>query len=210
MTLTPTQARTEEPPPYTATGPALVPVESLETPDLLAQVANLETLHDCRDLLGVLRELSRPQRRRVEVALELARRIAEAEVLRESEPVRNSEHVHRFLSLKVAALEPEVFGAIFLDGRNRVIHVETLFRGTLASCHVHPREILRQVIHFAARGIVLYHNHPSGNPAPSRDDRDITQKIQTALHALGVRVLDPLILGDRRRYYSFADNGDIT
>ena len=178
-----TQARSEEPPAYTA--------------------------HDCRDLLGTLRELPRPERHRVELALELARRIAEAEVIRQSDPIRNSVDVARFLRLEVAALECEIFGAVYLDNRNRAIHAETVFRGSLSSCHVHPREILRDVIHFAARGVILYHNHPSGNPEPSHEDRAITRRIAAALEPIGVGVLDHLILGDQCRVYSFADHGDL-
>ena len=209
MTVThPPQARTEEPPPYSASPPGAEPTRCLSTSELFRQVAEVSPSPECPlDILGTLRELSRPERQRVEMALELARRIAEAEVMRRSEPLTNSVDLHRFLSLEVAALDHEVFGVVYLDGRNRVIHAGTLFRGSLTSCSVHPREILRQVMDLTARAVILYHNHPSGNPQPSEDDRTLTRQISAALQPISVPVLDHLILGDQCRVYSFADQG---
>ena len=215
MTLTPTQARTEEPPKYEARPPASIPlaefmpVREMSTFALLANITETTTPPACVDLLASLRELPRPDRRRVDIALELARRIAQAKVYRRSKPIHNSVDLRNYLFLEVAALDHEVFGVIYLDGKNRVILAETLFRGSISSCSVHAREIFREVIHHAARAVVLYHNHPSGDPTPSQDDRAITRRVQKALKLFNIPVLDHLILGDQRRVYSFTDEGDL-
>ena len=101
-----------------------------------------------------------------------------------------------WLRVHCAGMVAEVFGAIFLDNRHRILCVRELFRGTIDGCSVSPREVVRAVIEANAAAVVLYHNHPSGNPEPSAADVAITQTLKQALDLVGCRVLDHLICGE--------------
>ena len=90
----------------------------------------------------------------------------------------------------------EVFGCLLLDKRHRVLVFEELFRGTIDSAGVHPREVLRLVMRHNAAAVILAHNHPSGVAEPSRADELITRRIQDVLALVDVSVLDHVIIGD--------------
>ncbi|MBC8256147.1 MAG: DNA repair protein RadC [Candidatus Marinimicrobia bacterium] len=103
-------------------------------------------------------------------------------------------------------LHREKFLCIFLNGRNQVIDTECLFEGTLTTSAVYPREVLRRILHHGAAAILIAHNHPSGNPEPSRDDISITKKLKDACSTIDCTVHDHLIIaGDS--FTSFADKG---
>ena len=101
-----------------------------------------------------------------------------------------------WLRVHCAGMAAEVFGVIFLDSKYRILATRELFRGTLDGCSVAPREVVRAVIEANAAAVVLYHNHPSGNPEPSSADVAITQTLKQALDLIGCRVLDHLICGE--------------
>jgi DNA repair protein RadC len=105
-------------------------------------------------------------------------------------------------------LKREVFKALFLDSQNQVLCVEDLFQGTLTSSAVYPREVIRRALEVHAAGLVLAHNHPSGDPQPSEDDIKITRDLYWAGRMMAIRVLDHVIIGDGR-YTSLADLGYI-
>lgn len=110
-----------------------------------------------------------------------------------------------FLRIHLGACEHEVFGVLHLDTRHRLIVVENLFRGTLSSSSVHPREVVKAALNHNAAALVLYHNHPSGISEPSAADELITRRLRQALALIDVRVLDHLIVGES--IYSFAEHG---
>ena len=101
-----------------------------------------------------------------------------------------------WLRVHCASMTAEVFGVIFLDNKHRILQSRELFRGTLDGCSVAPREVVRAVIECNAAAVVLYHNHPSGNPEPSAADVAITHTLKQALDLVGCRVLDHLIAGE--------------
>ena len=101
-----------------------------------------------------------------------------------------------WLRMHCASMTAEVFGVIFLDNKHRILTSRELFRGTLDGCSVAPREVVRAVLECNAAAVVLYHNHPSGNPEPSAADVAITQTLKQALDLIGCRVLDHLIAGE--------------
>ena len=101
-----------------------------------------------------------------------------------------------YLKLRLAGLEHEVFGLIWLDNRHRVLIVEELFHGTLDGASVHPREVVKRALRHNAAAVICYHNHPSGNADPSQADVRITQRVKDALALIEVRVIDLLIIGD--------------
>ena len=101
-----------------------------------------------------------------------------------------------WLRMHCAGMVAEVFGVILLDNQHRILSTRELFRGTIDGCSVAPREVVRAVLEVNAAAVVLYHNHPSGNPEPSSADVAITQTLKQALDLIGCRVLDHLIAGE--------------
>jgi DNA repair protein RadC len=103
---------------------------------------------------------------------------------------------HAFLREAIGALDSELFGAILLDNRHRVISFETLFRGTIDGCSVYPREVVKRVLDKNAAAVILAHNHPSGVAEPSQADERITARIKSALELIDVRLLDHIVVGE--------------
>ncbi|KLD63561.1 RadC family protein [Dyella japonica] len=141
-----------------------------------------------------LRGIGPAKRARLIAALELARRTL-AEQLTDRRPLGNPRESGSYLSAKLRYLPYEVFGCLFLDNRHRVLAFEELFRGTVDSANVHPREVVRACLRHNASAVILAHNHPSGVAEPSAADRTITRQLRDALELVGVRVLDHLVIG---------------
>lgn len=100
----------------------------------------------------------------------------------------------------------EYFVALLLDGKNRIILEEQVSEGSLNQSIVHPREVFSRAVKESAAAVILVHNHPSGDPSPSREDREITRRLKEAGDILGIRVLDHIIIGDGS-YFSFVEQG---
>lgn len=98
----------------------------------------------------------------------------------------------------------EVFSVIYLDTKHRILWVNALSKGTINSASVYPREIVKQALLVNAAAVVLVHNHPSGNPEPSAEDRRVTEQTKQACTLLDISVLDHVILGEGQ-HFSFAD-----
>jgi DNA repair protein RadC len=95
-----------------------------------------------------------------------------------------------------------------LDQKNKVIGIHTVSMGSLTASVVHPREVFKPAILSNAAAIILAHNHPSGQPQPSQEDRVLTVRLVTAGKLLGISILDHVIIGDgTSAYFSFADEG---
>ena len=99
----------------------------------------------------------------------------------------------------------ECLYGVFLNGKNRILTIEKLFSGSITSSAIYPREVVKMMLKHKAVGLVLSHNHPSGDPTPSKEDRHITQKVFVALKSIDATLHDHIIVGDG--YYSFADAG---
>nr|WP_163501980.1 DNA repair protein RadC [Halomonas socia] len=100
-----------------------------------------------------------------------------------------------YLQILLQDYEHEVFSAIFLDSQHRVICFGELFRGTIDSASVYPREVVKQALACNSASVILVHNHPSGDPEPSDADRRITQRLKDALGLVEVRVIDHVVVG---------------
>jgi DNA repair protein RadC len=100
----------------------------------------------------------------------------------------------------------EQFGIVMLDTKHRVIRVKVVSVGSLDTTIVHPREVFREAASASAAAIVLFHNHPSGDPTPSPDDLVLTTRMVNAGDVMGINVVDHLILADQR-YYSLVEAG---
>lgn len=119
--------------------------------------------------------------------------------------IRSPADVHRAFA-KLSECDRERFYAVHLDGQNRVCGVEFVSQGTVGSSLVTPREVYKSAILANASGLILVHNHPSGVPTPSADDRSITQMIREGGRVLDIPVYDHVIIGDNE-YFSFAEAG---
>jgi DNA repair protein RadC len=112
-----------------------------------------------------------------------------------------------FLKLHLGSLDHEVFGVLHLDVRNRLIAVEDLFRGTIDSAAVHPREVVKSALRCGASSLIAYHNHPSGIAEASPADDVITRRLVDALGLVDIRLLDHLIIA--KEVYSYAEHGGL-
>ena len=141
----------------------------------------------------------------IHAALELGRRMA-AEDREDGIPVRGPRDVHEIFGPRLQDLPVEEFHVAVLDSQHRLERDVTVTRGLLNSSLVHPREVFREAISENAAAIILVHNHPSGDPTPSPDDRVTTEQLVAAGRLLDIPVQDHIIIG-RGRYLSFAEAG---
>ena len=143
---------------------------------------------------------------RLQVAIELGRRLARARI-----PQRHlldrPDRVAAYLLLRYGRQSQEVMGAVFLDVRGQLIADVDLFRGTLHRTTVEPRLILKEALIRDATAMVLFHTHPSGDPAPSADDLTFTRRVADAGEVVGVRLVDHLILGNAGCWVSLRRRG---
>jgi DNA repair protein RadC len=126
----------------------------------------------------------------------------------EAEPYRSSESVAETGRKILADYDREAFVILLLDTKNRLIGINLVSVGTLTASLVHPREVFKPAITASASAVIGIHNHPSGDPSPSREDADLTRRLWEAGKLLGIRFLDHVIIGDPGRYYSFCDQGE--
>ena len=133
---------------------------------------------------------------RIVAALELGRRAAVALPGRDG-PIRGPGDVFARVGPLLRDLQQEEFHALLLNTQHKVIRCVLVTRGILDAALVHPREVFRPAIIESAAGVILVHNHPSGDPSPSREDTLVTRQLVTAGSAVGIPVLDHVIIGGR-------------
>jgi DNA repair protein RadC len=121
--------------------------------------------------------------------------------------LRSPEEVFEYAK-DMARLKQEHLRGLYLDTRNRLIRDEVITIGTLNESLAHPREIFHPAVETHAAAIILVHNHPSGDPFPSRDDIELTKQIYEASRLMEIEVLDHVIIGNKR-YYSLKENTEI-
>jgi DNA repair protein RadC len=102
--------------------------------------------------------------------------------------------------------DKEHFLLLALNNKNRVNGFKVISTGSLTASLVHPREVWRAALHLCAAAVIFVHNHPSGEPAPSQEDIEITRRLKETGEILGIRVLDHIVLGDER-FFSFSEQG---
>lgn len=141
----------------------------------------------------------------IHAALEIGRRLA-SEARDDGAPVRSPRDVARVFAPRLEDLPVEEFHVAILDAQHRLERDVTITRGILTSSLVHPREVFREAIAERAAAVILVHNHPSGDPTPSADDRVVTEQLVAAGKLLDIPVHDHIIIG-RGRYTSFAEAG---
>lgn len=137
--------------------------------------------------------------------VEFAKRYGEEEWL-PGQPLRGSYDIYAHCRERLAGETTEQFYAVLLDNKNRKLKEILVSKGSLTSSIVHPRDIYLPVIRESAAAVIFYHNHPSGDPTPSREDIEVTRRLREVGDLIGVRVLDHIVVG-KGRYVSFVDDG---
>jgi DNA repair protein RadC len=146
----------------------------------------------------------------LKAALELGRRLIQSRkggaTLKPS--FQNSRQVYEYYLPKFIGLKKERFICALLDSKNRIFKETVVSDGTLTASLVHPREVFRYAIKEAAASVMFLHNHPSGDPEPSKDDINITKRLVETGHIIGINVLDHLVISEKR-YSSLLEGGYI-
>jgi len=132
----------------------------------------------------------------VRAALEIGRRLA-GRRLSAGSVIRSPSDVYRHFHPSLRDARQERFVVVLLDARQRVLRSEVVSQGTLTASLVHPREVFRPALRDAAAALVLVHNHPSGDPTPSAEDREVTSRLARAGEILGIRVVDHVVVAER-------------
>lgn len=141
--------------------------------------------------------IGRSKATRIMAACELGKRIS-SRTVRQGDRIESDDDIVSMFMEDLRYQKREFFKALLLDSKGRVISIETISVGELNSTLVHPREAFVQAVKKSAAAIVFVHNHPSGDPSPSAEDYETTQRLMEAGNLLGIRVLDHLIIGDGR------------
>jgi DNA repair protein RadC len=147
--------------------------------------------------LGTVKGVGSAKAAEILAAVELGRRLAALST--EGRPqIHNPDDVANLLMPEMRDAKREFFKAVMLDTKNTVIRITTVSIGTLDSSLVHPREVFKDAITASAASVILAHNHPSGDPTPSKQDLLVTERLVEAGKLMGIDVLDHIILGDNR------------
>lgn len=142
---------------------------------------------------------------RLAAVLEIARRLAQRG-LAETDAISDPEAAARYLMTSLAPESREVMGGLLLDAKNRLIRDVAVFFGTATHAAVAPAPLFRQAIQAGAVSVVLYHNHPSGDPRPSPDDDATTRRFVVAGREIGIEVSDHIVVG-RGAWFSYREHG---
>ena len=193
-------------------GPAGIDVLTMSS-DLLTDAGSLTNLlrwtaADFKKIkgIGIVKSLQ------LMAVMDFARRILQEDD--SIETIFNTpEVVARHFHTLIAGLEVEKFWVLCLDRKNRLLRRVESTSGTASSCLVHPREVFREAIRLGAAAILVVHNHPSGDPAPSRADIQVTRQLREAAKVIGIDLIDHIILGQKNKdpqgigLYSFNETG---
>ena len=178
--------------------------ESMTTED--GVYSQLARCHRVEEIMGKY-EVTDEQASAVLAAIELGKRIAQAGTL-DREHVASPGDAARFFMGRMRNETHEKFMVMLLNTKNCVIQVRQIAEGSLTSAVVHPREVFAPAIVNHAACILVAHNHPSGDPYPSTEDRNLTIALEEAGKMIGIPLMDHLVIGDGY-YYSFKEHGDM-
>lgn len=173
---------------------------------LLTQFGGIKGIDNAptRDL-GSIKGIGPAKSAQLKAGLEIGRRLGR-EKWEAGRALRSSEDVYRHFAERLDKEKREIFYVVLLNNKNRKIREVKISEGSLTASLVHPREVYNPVIRESAAAVIFVHNHPSGDPAPSPEDIDITRRLKQVGEVMGIRVLDHVVIG-HDRYYSFSDRG---
>lgn len=170
------------------------------------EILNQYRLHEIEEYLdGLMPKLTERQKRLVLSAFEFSRRVF-SRTPDKKPSIKSPEELVTYLEADMRYLKKEIFICIHLNTKNIVLRKETISIGCLNSSIVHPREVFSNAVKHSVSGVILCHNHPSGNPEASIEDIETTKRLVGAGDILGIKVLDHVIIGDGE-YISFREKG---
>lgn len=176
--------------------------------DVLSLFAGLKNLVQAGvEELSTINGMGPAKAAQLKAALEIGRRVASVSD-GDRPSIKGPEDAAVLLMEEMRHLDREHFCALLLNTKHQVLAKETISIGTLNSSMVHPRELYKVAIKRNAAAVILVHNHPSGDPSPSREDREITRRLQEAGSIIGIEVVDHIIIGDNK-FVSFTVKGMI-
>lgn len=174
--------------------------------DLLKQLNGLQGLSNrSSEELCRISGVGPAKAAQLKAAIELGKRVLAAP-LSSGTKIASSADLFQHYHPLLRDLRHEVFKIVLLDAKHAIIRETTVSEGSLTVSIVHPREVFNLAVRESAAAVIFVHNHPSGDPSPSEEDRMLTARLVAAGELLGIQVLDHLIIGDGR-YTSFADQG---
>lgn len=141
----------------------------------------------------------------IRLVQEIAREFLKGKIV-EQPYFKSSREIFDYLYHAMRDLKKELFKVIYLSSQNQIIEVADLFEGTVDSSSISPREVVEEALKDNATALIFVHNHPSGNPAPSASDMQLTRELVYVGKIMQMKVVDHIIIGNDR-YYSFADEG---
>ncbi len=164
--------------------------------ELLSESGSLRSLLTCnQQQFCTHKGLGSAKYAQLHAVLEMARRHLGEQLKRETS-LTSPQDTKIYLQSIMRDYQQEIFGCLMLDNKHRVITFRELFRGSISSASVYPREVVKQALSDNAAAVILAHNHPSGIAEPSESDLQITQRLVDALQLVDIRVLDHLVVGD--------------
>ncbi len=164
--------------------------------ELLSESGSLRALLTCNQhQFCTHKGLGNAKYAQLQAVLEMARRHLGEQLKRETS-LTSPQDTKNYLQSIMRDYQQEVFGCLMLDNKHRVITFRELFRGSISSASVYPREVVKQALSDNAAAVILTHNHPSGIAEPSESDLQITRRLVDALQLVDIRVLDHLVVGD--------------
>lgn len=139
---------------------------------------------------------------------ELFRRFNSLNLIREDKNISSPRDIAKLLMNEMMSLRQEILKLIMLDTKNNIIGIKDVFKGSLNTSIVHPREIFKEALKKSSSSIIICHNHPSGDPTPSKEDINITLRIKECSRIMGIDLLDHLIIG-KDKFVSLKEKGII-
>ncbi|GLS27142.1 RadC family protein [Marinibactrum halimedae] len=174
--------------------------------DLLTQFGGVRTLLSAdQSSFCQAHGLGSAKYAQLQAVLELSRRHL-AESLTQADAFTNPIVVKRFLMSHLQDRDREIFAVIFLDAQLRMLAYEELFQGTIDGARIYAREVVKASLQHNASSVIIAHNHPSGDPEPSRDDKVMTERLNEALALVEIRLLDHFVIGNADGV-SFSERG---
>lgn len=171
---------------------------------IIEKAGNIRNLRDIQlEELKSIKGIGITKATQIKAALELASRIACYKPLKYK--IKNPWDIYEYYLESLRYQYKEIFKIVLLNTKNEIITDIDISVGTLNSSLVHPREVFREAIRRSSNKIILLHNHPSGNPDPSKEDKNVTKRLKECGELIGIEVIDHIIIGDGI-YFSFKEN----
>ena len=167
------------------------------------ELIDFDCMLDIRERIDLIKG-TKLQKQKLKAFFELTKRFSKEEK-RHIKKIQSPRDVYELLVDDFMGLQVEQFRILLLDTKNQVKKIDIISEGTLNASIVHPREVYKSAVLNSASCIMLVHNHPSGNPNPSREDVNITNRLVEAGDLMGITVLDHIVIANRN-YYSFKEN----